>query len=71
MMGDKLWLKDFFPGSLPQATRVMLFAYNSSPSLDATAIRLDDHAKNLLQWLHLERQVSCPVAIYPRMSVPS
>ncbi|KAH6881069.1 hypothetical protein B0T10DRAFT_551364 [Thelonectria olida] len=56
MMGDKLWLKDFFPGSLPQATRVMLFAYNSSPSLDATAIRLDDHAKNLLQWLHLERQ---------------
>jgi len=37
----------------------MLFAYNSSPALGATAIKLDDHAKSLLQWLELERKVRC------------
>jgi hypothetical protein len=56
--GDKLWLKDFLPVHLPKPARVMLFAYNSSPAIDASAIKLDDHAKNLLQWLNLERIVS-------------
>lgn len=56
--GDKLWLSDFLPDYLPKPARVMLFAYNSSPTIDAAAIRLDDHAKNLLQWLNLERGVS-------------
>ncbi|KAH8669536.1 hypothetical protein BGZ60DRAFT_469799 [Tricladium varicosporioides] len=54
--GDKLWLKDFLPISLPKAARVMLFAYNSSPSIGATAIKLDDHAKNLLLWLNIRRK---------------
>ncbi|KAK4141539.1 WD40-repeat-containing domain protein [Dichotomopilus funicola] len=53
--GDKLWLKDFVPDYLPKPARVMLFAYNSSPAFGASAIRLDDHARNLLQWLSLER----------------
>ncbi|KAF2184941.1 hypothetical protein K469DRAFT_167222 [Zopfia rhizophila CBS 207.26] len=54
--GDKLWLKDFLPVRLPKLARVMLFAYNSSPAIDATAIKLDDHAKGLLQWLSLKRK---------------
>ncbi|KAK4164656.1 putative kinesin light chain, partial [Cladorrhinum sp. PSN259] len=56
MKGDKLWLKDFLPASLPRPARVMLFAYNSSPAIEASAIKLDDHAKKLLHWLHLERE---------------
>ena len=60
--GDKLWLKDFLPRSLSKAARVMLFAYNSSPAMGATAIKLDDHAKNLLHWINLEREASCPAA---------
>lgn len=55
---DSLWLKDFLPGKLAKPVRVMLFSYNSSPAIDAAAIKLDDHAKNLLQWLDIERQVS-------------
>jgi hypothetical protein len=54
--GDKLWLKDFLPTSLPKPARVMLFAYNSSPAIDSSAIKLDDHAKQLLHWLSLERE---------------
>ncbi|KAI1397445.1 TPR-like protein [Hypoxylon fuscum] len=53
---DSLWLKDFLPGKLAKPVRVMLFSYNSSPAIDAAAIKLDDHAKNLLQWLDIERQ---------------
>ncbi|KAK4118487.1 WD40 repeat-like protein [Parathielavia appendiculata] len=53
--GGKLWLKDFLPAYLPKPARVMLFAYNSSPAFGASALRLDDHARNLLQWLSLER----------------
>jgi hypothetical protein len=57
-MSDKLWLKDFLPGALlPKHARVMLFEYNSSPAIGATAIRLADHASNLLQWLKLRRKV--------------
>src|SRR5689334_23168829 len=44
--GDKLWLKGFLPAYLPNPARVMLFAYNSSPVFGASAIRLDDHARN-------------------------
>jgi hypothetical protein len=36
----------------------MLFAYNSSPAMGAAAIKLDDHAKSLLQWLWLKRKAS-------------
>jgi hypothetical protein len=56
-MGDKLWLKDFLPNALPQPARVMLFEYNSSPAIGATAIKLAGHANNLLQWLKLKRKV--------------
>ncbi|KAH7459835.1 hypothetical protein FOMA001_g19874 [Fusarium oxysporum f. sp. matthiolae] len=55
-MSDKLWLKDFLPSALPKPARVMLFEYNSSPAIGATAIRLAGHASNLLQWLKLRRK---------------
>ncbi|EXA48836.1 hypothetical protein FOVG_05494 [Fusarium oxysporum f. sp. pisi HDV247] len=56
-MSDKLWLKDFLPGALlPKHARVMLFEYNSSPAIGATAINLSGHANNLLQWLKLKRK---------------
>ncbi|RYP17129.1 hypothetical protein DL767_010075 [Monosporascus sp. MG133] len=61
--GDKLWLKDFLPASLPKPARVMLFAYNSSPAINATALELADHAQSLLQWLSLEREASCPALV--------
>ncbi|KAI2626845.1 TPR-like protein [Xylaria nigripes] len=51
-----LWLKDFLPGELTKRARVMLFSYNSSPVMGAAALKLDDHAKSLLRWLHTERQ---------------
>lgn len=56
--GDKLWLKDFLPASLPQPCRVMIYAYNASPAIGAAAIKLDDHAKGLIQWLSLKRRVN-------------
>ncbi|CZR68348.1 uncharacterized protein PAC_18247 [Phialocephala subalpina] len=59
---EKLWLKDFLPGGLPKSVRVMLFEYNSSPAKGATSIKLNDHAKNLLQWLSLKRKASSPDA---------
>ncbi|RYC82197.1 hypothetical protein BFJ63_vAg14905 [Fusarium oxysporum f. sp. narcissi] len=55
-MGDKFWLKDFLPNALPKPARVMLFEYNSSPAIGATAIKLAGHANNLLQWLKLKRK---------------
>ncbi|SPJ79161.1 uncharacterized protein FTOL_07552 [Fusarium torulosum] len=55
-MGDKLWLKDFLPNTLYKPARVMLFEYNSSPAIGATAIKLAGHANNLLQWLKLKRK---------------
>ncbi|RKK30690.1 hypothetical protein BFJ66_g16191 [Fusarium oxysporum f. sp. cepae] len=55
-MGDKLWLKDFLPSALARPARVMLFEYNSSPAIGATAIKLAGHANNLLQWLKLKRK---------------
>jgi hypothetical protein len=58
MKGDKLWLSDFLPAELPTPARVMVFAYNSSPAIGASAIKLDDHARSLLHWLKLERAVS-------------
>ena len=61
--GDKLWLKDFLPACLPKPARVMLFAYNSSPAIDATAIKLDDHANTLLLWLTLKRKASCSASM--------
>jgi hypothetical protein len=57
--GGRLWLKDFLPAKLPKSCRVMLFEYNSSPAMGASAIKLDDHAKNLLQWLSLKRKERC------------
>ena len=54
----QIWLKDLLPSRLPKPGRVMLFEYNSNPAVDAAAIKLDDHAKALLQWLHLKRKVS-------------
>ncbi|RYP60832.1 hypothetical protein DL770_009910 [Monosporascus sp. CRB-9-2] len=60
---DSLWLRDFLPAKLEKPVRVILFSYNSSPAVDATTINIDDHAKNLLQWLHLERQAS--LQLYP------
>jgi hypothetical protein len=68
--GDKLWLKDFLPAYLPKPARVMLFAYNSSPAFGASATKLDDHARNLLQWLSLERGVSCSVCVFQHISCP-
>ncbi|KAF9766603.1 hypothetical protein IL306_000964, partial [Fusarium sp. DS 682] len=56
MMGDKLWLKDFLPNALSRPARVMLFEYNSSPAIGATAIKLAGHGNNLLQWLKLKRK---------------
>ncbi|KAM0293721.1 hypothetical protein ACHAPM_011521 [Fusarium culmorum] len=56
-MSEKLWLKDFLPGALlPKHARVMLFEYNSSPAIGATAIKLSGHVNNLLQWLKLKRK---------------
>ncbi|RKK21427.1 hypothetical protein BFJ67_g17279 [Fusarium oxysporum f. sp. cepae] len=55
-MGDKFWLKDFLPSALTRPARVMLFEYNSSPAVGATAIKLSGHANNLLQWLKLKRK---------------
>ncbi|EGU77181.1 hypothetical protein FOXB_12308, partial [Fusarium oxysporum f. sp. conglutinans Fo5176] len=55
-MGEKLWLKDFLPTALARPVRVMLFEYNSSPAIGATAIKLAGHANNLLQWLKLKRK---------------
>jgi len=53
----RLWLRDFLPARLPKPARVMLFEYNASPAMGAAAIKLDDHAKNLLQWLGIKRKV--------------
>ncbi|KAK0747323.1 WD40-repeat-containing domain protein [Apiosordaria backusii] len=53
----KLWLRDFLPTALGgRPVRVMLFGYNSSPTLQSAAIKLDDHARSLLQWLSLKRK---------------
>lgn len=60
--GDKLWLKDLFPACLPKSALVMLFAYNSSSAVIAAAIKLDDHAKNLLQWLSMKQKSSFPAS---------
>jgi hypothetical protein len=46
----------------------MLFEYNSSPAIGASAITLDGHAKNLLQWLSLKRKVSFSNCLYRRIS---
>ncbi|KAI1207035.1 uncharacterized protein F4807DRAFT_469797 [Annulohypoxylon truncatum] len=54
--GDKLWLKDFLPAELKQAPRIMLFAYNASPVINAAGINLDEHAQILLQWLEIRRK---------------
>ncbi|KIN02921.1 hypothetical protein OIDMADRAFT_144079 [Oidiodendron maius Zn] len=54
--GQKLWLKDFLPSRLSKPARIMLFAYNASPAMGAAAIKLDDHAKNLLHWLGIKRK---------------
>ncbi|OTB19701.1 hypothetical protein K445DRAFT_52537 [Daldinia sp. EC12] len=54
--GNSLWLTDFLPGKLEKPARIMLFSYNSSPAISASALKLDDHAKNLLQCLEVERQ---------------
>ncbi|KAK6851858.1 hypothetical protein PG995_011983 [Apiospora arundinis] len=54
--GDRVWLRDDLPGRLPEPARVMLFAYNSSPAIGAGAIKLDDHARNLLQRLSIMRK---------------
>ncbi|KAI1807579.1 TPR-like protein [Daldinia bambusicola] len=54
--GNSLWLKDFLPVELTKPVRILLFSYNSSPALGASAMRLDGHAKILLQWLELERR---------------
>ncbi|KAF2962612.1 hypothetical protein GQX73_g10961 [Xylaria multiplex] len=54
--GGKLWLKDFLPDKLAKPARVMLFSYNSNPTMGAAAIKLDDHANILLHWLNLKRQ---------------
>ncbi|RYP45994.1 hypothetical protein DL768_007744 [Monosporascus sp. mg162] len=35
---DSLWLRDFLPDKLAKPVRVVLFSYNSSPAIDATAI---------------------------------
>jgi hypothetical protein len=62
--GQTLWLRDFLPASLPKPGRVMMFEYNSSPAIGASAIKLDDNAKKLLQWLMLKRKASyCPVTV--------
>lgn len=53
----KLWLSDFLPSRLPKPSRVMLFEYNSSPAIEAAALKLDDHAASLLQWLDIRRKV--------------
>ncbi|KAI1089379.1 P-loop containing nucleoside triphosphate hydrolase protein [Rostrohypoxylon terebratum] len=55
-VGDRLWLRDFLPGALKKPVRVMLFPYNSSPAIGSAAIKLDDHARTLLQWLSIERE---------------
>ncbi|RYP18627.1 hypothetical protein DL765_003834 [Monosporascus sp. GIB2] len=36
---DSLWLRDFLPDKLAKPARVILFSYNSSPAIDATAIK--------------------------------
>ncbi|KAI9731883.1 MAG: hypothetical protein M1834_004334 [Cirrosporium novae-zelandiae] len=54
--GEHLWLRDSLPARLPKPSRVMLFAYNSSPVKASAAIKLDDHAGNLLHYLDLERK---------------
>ncbi|KAF4448228.1 hypothetical protein F53441_8335 [Fusarium austroafricanum] len=54
--GGKLWLRDFLPDKLSSPARILLFAYNSSPAMRATAMKLTDHANNLLQWLNLKRK---------------
>lgn len=62
-LNDRIWLKDFLPSSLGQPARILLFEYNSSPALDATAIKLADHARSLLQWLSLKRTASIVFAL--------
>ncbi|KAH8894406.1 hypothetical protein GQ53DRAFT_643154, partial [Thozetella sp. PMI_491] len=54
--GGKLWLRDFLPNRLRRPSRVMLFAYNTSPAKGTSAMRFDDHARSLLEWLHLKRE---------------
>ena len=68
-MGEKLWLKDFLSVSVPKPGRVMLFEYNSSPAMGAAAIKLDDHAKNLLQWLSLKLKASSCSAVLLRRKI--
>jgi len=56
--GGELWLRDLLPQCLSKPARIMLFEYQSSPIRGATALKLDDHAKTLLQWLSLKRKGS-------------
>ncbi|KAH7149807.1 hypothetical protein B0J13DRAFT_620160 [Dactylonectria estremocensis] len=55
--GHKLWLRDFLLGAVSKFPRVMLFEYNLSPAMGAAAIKLDDNASTLLDWLKLRRKI--------------
>ncbi|KAI1088639.1 hypothetical protein F5B19DRAFT_413150 [Rostrohypoxylon terebratum] len=54
--GGKIWLKDFLPGKLEQAARIMLFSYNASPAMRSSSVNLNDHARNLLSFLKIQRR---------------
>ncbi|KAL1303206.1 hypothetical protein AAFC00_006626 [Neodothiora populina] len=55
MNGEALWIRDFLLNKLSVPSRVMLFEHNSSSSLRASALGLDDHAKKLLTLLMMRR----------------
>ena len=53
--GQKLWLRDFLPKTVPEA-RVFTFGYNSSIAFGGTASRIDDFARTLLERLLQKRR---------------
>ena len=52
---DKLWLRDFLPGDLPNA-RVLLFGYNSNVAFETSTAGVREQALNLLNRLKLKRK---------------
>ena len=54
--GDRLWLRDFVPTTLPQA-RIMTFGYNSGVAFTGTLSGISDFARQLLESLRRKRGI--------------
>ncbi|MCJ1383288.1 hypothetical protein MMC17_006401 [Xylographa soralifera] len=53
--GDKLWLRDFLPQSLPNA-RILLFGYNANVAIETSIAGVREQAINLLNRIASKRE---------------